>query len=103
MKIVELFFTQDVDGLFRFNTLAIFIASWATKQQDSYVWKLATIAYLEGWKLEPRTERTKNYKDPTGLDSLYFIYRDDSSKVIVDKTFKPSEQAKFDISLLERK
>lgn len=104
-KRTRLFFTRDSDKgenlSTAFDAFFVEISTWAFKNQVNIAWKMATIAYLEGWTLESREETEEcdiiALLCPSIRFNVYF-YRGDEFR----HEFLPAEKAMFDYSLLER-
>lgn len=99
-----LFFTRKSEAgeSYRLDFFFVTIASWATKEQVNFAFKMATIAVVEGWSLEERKVKEESFDFAS---SIYHSLRFSVSPWQGEKlsfSFHPADQATFNSSVLQR-
>lgn len=100
-KGTRLFFSRREEKPYGLHFFHVYIGSWATEKQWNLAWKVATIAYLEGWTLESRDETEESDIVASSCPSLRFNV-DLWDQEELTSNFSPADAATFNSSLLER-
>lgn len=100
-KSTMLTFARRQEEPYELDFLFIRIGSWATKQQLDLAWKIATIAFIEGWTLESREEEEESDIAARIYISLRFFV-DLWRKKELESNFRPADVATFNSSVLQR-
>jgi len=94
-------FVRKQEKPYELDFLFIHISSWATKEQLDFAWKIATIAFIEGWAFESREEKEESDIAPSTYLSLRFSV-DLWRKEKLESNFHPADVATFNSSVLQR-